>query len=63
MRLKKELQKACFAFNGSVGFLGGAGGTVKVIVAQLCLLLWNPMEVARLAPLSMEFSRKKYYSR
>ena len=33
---------------------------VKVLVAQLCLTLCNPMECSRQAPLSMEFSRQEY---
>ena len=33
---------------------------VKVLVAQLCLTLCNPLAVARQAPLSMGFSRQEY---
>ena len=35
---------------------------VKVIVAQLCLTLWDPWTVSWQAPLSMEFSRQEYWS-
>ena len=35
---------------------------VKVLVAQLCLALCNPMTVAHKAPLPMEFSRQEYWS-
>ena len=35
---------------------------IKVLVAQLCLTLYHPMTVAHQAPLSMEFSRQKYWS-
>ena len=35
---------------------------VKVLVAQLCLTHFNPMDCSLLAPLSMEFSRQEYYS-
>ena len=31
-------------------------------VAQLCLILCNPMTVAHQAPLSMEFSRQEYWN-
>ena len=33
---------------------------VKVLVAQLCLTLSNPMECSRQAPLCMEFFRQEY---
>ena len=33
-----------------------------MLVAQLCLTLYHPMTVAHQAPLSMEFSRQKYWS-
>ena len=35
---------------------------MKVLVAQLCLALCNPMTIAHKAPLSMEFSRQEYWS-
>ena len=35
---------------------------MKVLVAQLCLALCNPMTVAHKAALSMEFSRQEYCS-
>ena len=37
---------------------------VKALVTQLCLIYGNPMDltIACQAPLSMEFSRKKYWS-
>ena len=35
---------------------------VKVKVTQLCVTLCNPWTVACQAPLSMEFSRPKYWS-
>ena len=35
---------------------------VKVLVAQLCLILCNSWTVAHQAPLSMEFSRQEYWS-
>ena len=39
------------------------GLSVKVIVAQLCLTLCDPMDCsAHQAPLSMEFSRKECWS-
>ena len=34
----------------------------KQIVAQLCLTLCDPMDCSRQAPLSMGFSRQKYWS-
>ena len=37
------------------------GGKVKVLVAQLCLFA-TPWTVARLAPLSMGFSRQEHWS-
>ena len=33
---------------------------MKVLVTQLCLALGNPMDLARQAPLSKEFSRQEY---
>ena len=36
---------------------------ICVLVTQLCLTLFDPWTVARQAPLSMEFSRQKYWSR
>ena len=33
-----------------------------VLVAQLCLTLCDPMDVATQVPLSMEFSRHEYWS-
>ena len=39
------------------------GLSVKVLVAQLCLTLCDPMDCsAHQAPLSMEFSRKEFWS-
>ena len=35
---------------------------VKVLVAQPCLSLCDPMAAALQAPLSMEFSRQEYWS-
>ena len=36
---------------------------MKVLVAQLCLTLCDPMDcIAHQAPLSMEFSRQEYWS-
>jgi len=35
---------------------------VCVLPAQLCLILWDHMDVARQAPLSVEFPRKEYWS-
>ena len=35
---------------------------MKVLVAQLCLTLCNPMDIACQASLSMEFSRQEYWS-
>ena len=34
-----------------------------VVIAQLCPTLCDPMNVARQTSLSMEFSRKEYWSR
>ena len=34
----------------------------KMLVTQSCLILCNSWTVARQAPLSMEFSRQKYWS-
>ena len=36
---------------------------VKVLVAQSCLTLCDPMDCSHRAPLSMEFSRQEYWSR
>ena len=36
---------------------------VKVLVAQSCPTLCNPMDCNPPAPLSMEFSRQEYWSR
>ena len=38
------------------------GEKVKVLVAQSCLTLCNPMNCSCQASLSMEFSRQKYWS-
>ena len=35
---------------------------MKVLVAQLCLTLCNPMNCSPQAPLSMEFSSQEYWS-
>ena len=35
---------------------------MKVLVTQSCLTLCSPWNVARQAPLPMEFSRQKYWS-
>ena len=35
---------------------------VKVLVTQLCLTLWNPMDSTHQAPVSKEFSRQEYWS-
>ena len=35
---------------------------VKVLVAQSCQILCDPMSVTHQAPLSMEFSRQEYWS-
>ena len=35
---------------------------VRRLVAQLCLILCNPVDYSLLAPLSMEFSRQDYWS-
>ena len=35
---------------------------VKVLVARFCLILLRPVDCARSAPLSMEFSRQEYCS-
>ena len=35
---------------------------VLYLVAQLCPTLYDPMDLARQAPLSMEFSRQEYWS-
>ena len=35
---------------------------VCMLVAQLCLTLCDLMDLARQAPLSMEFSRQEYWS-
>ena len=37
-------------------------GSVKVLVAQLCLTFCDPMDYSLRAPLSMEFSRQEYWS-
>ena len=34
----------------------------QVLVAQLCPTLFDPMDLAHQAPLSMEFSRQEYWS-
>jgi len=35
----------------------------SVLVTQLCLTLWDPMDYAAFqVPLSMEFSRQEYWS-
>ena len=36
---------------------------VKVLVAQLCPILCNPMDCSQQAPLSMGFPRQEYWSR
>ena len=36
---------------------------VKVLVAQLCPILCNPMDYSQQAPLSMGFPRQEYWSR
>ena len=36
--------------------------SVKVLVTQLCLTLYDPKNCSHLAPLPMEFSRQKYWS-
>ena len=36
--------------------------SVKVLVAQLCLTLYDPKNCSHLPPLSMEFFRQKYWS-
>ena len=35
---------------------------VKVLLAQLCLTLCDPMDCSLPAPLSLEFSRQEYWS-
>ena len=35
---------------------------LKVLVAQSCLTLWDPVDWSRQAPLSMEFFRQQYWS-
>ena len=37
------------------------GKKVKVLVAQLCLTLGDPMDYSPLAPLSIESSRQEYW--
>ena len=34
----------------------------KVLVAQLCPIIWDPVNCSPQAPLSMEFSRQEYWS-
>ena len=34
---------------------------MKVLVAQLCSTLWDPIDCSHLGPLSMEFSRQEYW--
>ena len=34
----------------------------KVLVAELCLILWDPMDCSCQAPPSMKFSRQEYWS-
>ena len=34
---------------------------MKVLVTQLCPILWDPQTVAHQAPLSMGFSRQEYW--
>ena len=37
-------------------------GQVKVLVAQSCLILCDPMDCSCQVPLSMEFSRQEYWN-
>ena len=45
-----------------IGYSLGIYWKVKVLVAQLCLTLCDPMTVARQAPLYTEFSKQEYWS-
>ena len=42
--------------------MGGGGGSGGGLVTKLCQTLATPWIVARLAPLSMRFSRQEYWS-
>ena len=62
----KTIEKLNFFWSKFVSLLKwvafGAVWKVKILVTQSCLTLWNPMTVAHQAPLSMEFSRQKYWN-
>ena len=45
-----------------IAFICGIKKKMCVLVAQLCLTLCDPMDVATQVPLSVEFSRHEYWS-